>query len=285
MSIDATTLETIDYVVQGLAALLAVVIVVQAVRSGAWRDPLPALLPNPRGPSGLAVLITIGVYLVGAEFARRIAHVSVEGLQQPGSGDWLRAVRVDYLLRILLAGVLIAILWLYRPLLSGLTPVPAMWKRVAAGVAAGLISLPICNLLLLGLQMLWQVLWPDAKPPAHEVLQAIERAGAGIIPEMLLMAVVVAPVVEELFFRGLLLQTVWGWCGRRYVALVISAGAFALVHLPQPQAVFPLFVLGLILGLVRVRFRSVTACIVAHAVFNGRTMLLLLLNPALAGQV
>lgn len=285
MAIDAATLETIDNVVQGAAAALGIFVIGWALRRGTWRDPLPALLPNPDGPSGLAIVITIGIYLVGAMLAQQFAHISAEQTRIPGSPDWLRAVRVDYTLRCGLAGGLIALLAAYRPLLSGLTPVPAMWKRITAGVAAGLISLPVCNLLFLGLQLLWHALWPNEQPPEHEVVQAIQHAGRGIIFEMLLMAVIIAPLAEELFFRGLLFQAVWAWSGRRYVALLISAGAFGLVHLPQPQAVLPLFVLGLILGIVRARYRSLTACVIAHAVFNSRTMLLLLLNPDLAGQV
>jgi membrane protease YdiL (CAAX protease family) len=39
--------------------------------------------------------------------------------------------------------------------------------------------------------------------------------------------------------------------------------------------------MGVILGYVRVRYRSLTACILIHALFNGRTMLFAWLNPEL----
>jgi membrane protease YdiL (CAAX protease family) len=37
--------------------------------------------------------------------------------------------------------------------------------------------------------------------------------------------------------------------------------------------------MGVILGYVRVRYRSLPACILIHALFNARTMVLVLLNP------
>ena len=76
MAIDAATLETIDNVVQGAAAALGIFVIGWALRRGTWRDPLPALLPNPDGPSGLAIVITIGIYLVGAMLAQQFAHIS-----------------------------------------------------------------------------------------------------------------------------------------------------------------------------------------------------------------
>ena len=45
------------------------------------------------------------------------------------------------------------------------------------------------------------------------------------------------------------------------------------------RAALPLMTLGVLLAYVRVRFRSLTACVVAHAVFNARTMAFALLNP------
>lgn len=78
--------------------------------------------------------------------------------------------------------------------------------------------------------------------------------------------VIVAPVIEELIFRGVIMH---GFM-RNYPkipAILFSALLFALFHLNPWQ--FPAtFVLGLLLGWLMVRTHSVIACILAHAINN-----------------
>ncbi|MDQ4143781.1 MAG: CPBP family intramembrane metalloprotease [Actinomycetota bacterium] len=84
---------------------------------------------------------------------------------------------------------------------------------------------------------------------------------------LLLVVAVVAPVVEEFVFRGLLYRSArskWG-IG---VASVISAVAFACLHfIPLLLGVF--FVFGLILAAVAQRFDSIYPAIVVHALNNA----------------
>jgi uncharacterized protein len=84
---------------------------------------------------------------------------------------------------------------------------------------------------------------------------------------LLLLIAVVAPVAEELFFRGMLypvLRRRWGagW------AVVLNAALFALVHF-IPLLLPGLFYIGLVLAWVRERSGSVIPCIVLHAIQNG----------------
>jgi len=77
---------------------------------------------------------------------------------------------------------------------------------------------------------------------------------------------IVAPVVEELIFRGLILQ---GF--RRnynsFVAVLMSALLFALFHLNPWQ--FPAtFILGLLLGWIVVRTNSIFLAILGHSINN-----------------
>ncbi len=79
--------------------------------------------------------------------------------------------------------------------------------------------------------------------------------------------VVVAPVVEELFFRGFVfagLRQRMGW----ERAGVISAGLFALVHL-QPLQIIPIFILGLIFAYLYHRSESIWPAVLMHVVTNG----------------
>jgi membrane protease YdiL (CAAX protease family) len=82
---------------------------------------------------------------------------------------------------------------------------------------------------------------------------------------------VVAPLVEELIFRGLILQ---GF--RRnyngFVAVFFSALLFALFHLNPWQ--FPAtFVLGLILGWIMLKTNSIILVILGHSINNALVLL------------
>ncbi len=86
-----------------------------------------------------------------------------------------------------------------------------------------------------------------------------------------LLAVVVAPLTEELVFRGLILRGLLGrW--RPLAAILFSAGLFALVHFNPAQAPVALL-LGLLTGWLYARTRSLGLCILAHALNNAASYL------------
>jgi membrane protease YdiL (CAAX protease family) len=78
--------------------------------------------------------------------------------------------------------------------------------------------------------------------------------------------VIIAPVAEELFFRGYALG---GLAQRGYVnfGLIFSSLLFGLIHL-NPFTLFPLAVAGVVLGAIYLRTGSLVAPIVAHATNN-----------------
>ena len=76
------------------------------------------------------------------------------------------------------------------------------------------------------------------------------------------LACVLAPIAEEVVFRGALLSAFrsrWGDA----TAIALSALAFALVHV-SPFVIPPIFVFALILGWLFVRTRSLWVC--GHAI-------------------
>jgi len=87
----------------------------------------------------------------------------------------------------------------------------------------------------------------------------------------ILRVVIIAPIVEELIFRGLIMR---GFI-RNYpkaLAIFYTALLFALFHLNPWQ--FPAtFLLGLILGWIRIRTGSILAAITGHAMHNGLVFL------------
>ena len=103
----------------------------------------------------------------------------------------------------------------------------------------------------------------------------------------ILAPVILAPLIEELFFRGLLQRAVLGTSSARMserlamaLSIVISAGLFALLHLTQAANLTGALVLGLsafVSGLAAALIAGLTGriggAIVAHAVFNGALVL------------
>jgi membrane protease YdiL (CAAX protease family) len=87
----------------------------------------------------------------------------------------------------------------------------------------------------------------------------------------ILRIVIIAPVVEELIFRGVIMSG-FSRNYKPFWAILFSAILFALFHLNPWQ--FPAaFALGLILGWIRIRTSSVLACIAGHAIHNGLVFL------------
>jgi membrane protease YdiL (CAAX protease family) len=84
---------------------------------------------------------------------------------------------------------------------------------------------------------------------------------------LLIGGAIVAPIVEEIFFRGFVfagLRPRYGW--RR--AAVISSALFALIHL-TPTAILPIFVLGYIFAYLYQRSNSIWPAILMHSATNA----------------
>ncbi len=105
--------------------------------------------------------------------------------------------------------------------------------------------------------------------PAHQETAAAH--GSLQIALLLVFLAVGAPLVEELFFRGLVLR---GLLGRLPVplAIVVSALAFALAHFEALQFA-GLAVFGVVLGLLAWRTGRLGPGIAAHAAFNAAAVL------------
>jgi membrane protease YdiL (CAAX protease family) len=84
---------------------------------------------------------------------------------------------------------------------------------------------------------------------------------------LFLVGAVVAPVVEEIFFRGFLFQGFrqkYGWMP----AVFLSSAIFGAAHL-DPASLIPTFVLGCVLAYVYHRSNSVWPGILFHAAINS----------------
>ncbi len=88
---------------------------------------------------------------------------------------------------------------------------------------------------------------------------------------IVIMAVILAPVVEELIFRGILQTTIRSIIHSPWIAIVLSSSAFAAAHANKEH--WPsLFVLGLAIGYAYEKSGSLWQAIFVHALFNGITI-------------
>ncbi|MCU0677294.1 MAG: CPBP family intramembrane metalloprotease [Myxococcota bacterium] len=102
----------------------------------------------------------------------------------------------------------------------------------------------------------------------HDLLR-VDSAWDGFA--LTLALVVIAPITEELLFRGVLLRGLVRSYGER-VGLFVCAVLFGLLH-GRPAEALVAFVAGLVLGALRLRTRSVLPCIALHVGVNALPVL------------
>jgi membrane protease YdiL (CAAX protease family) len=101
-----------------------------------------------------------------------------------------------------------------------------------------------------------------------EARELTDRATDGLSIALLVVIVVIgAPIVEELFFRGLLQRSLLRWMGPA-PAIALQAVVFALTHFQKLQFA-ALFAFGALLGYLAHRTGRLGPGIAAHMVFNG----------------
>jgi membrane protease YdiL (CAAX protease family) len=88
---------------------------------------------------------------------------------------------------------------------------------------------------------------------------------------LIVMVTVIAPVSEELIFRGILQSLVGAYTERPWLAIGTTALVFAMVH-GNPTHWPALFVLSLGLGYSYEKSNSLWRPIFMHALFNGVTV-------------
>ena len=97
---------------------------------------------------------------------------------------------------------------------------------------------------------------------------------------VILMAVIVAPVAEEVIFRGYFYGVIRRY-GGRIPAILTSSLLFAAIHAHLPS-VPGLILLATILCLLYERTGSLWGPITMHAAFNASTIVSLMLWPEMA---
>lgn len=112
--------------------------------------------------------------------------------------------------------------------------------------------------------------------PQGAVQMFIDAEGTGEVISLLVMAVLLAPLLEEIIFRGIFfpaLAASWGrWPAILSTSLLFGASHFHVVSFPALTG------LGILLCLVYDRTGKLSYPIALHIVFNGLTCLVILLE-------
>jgi membrane protease YdiL (CAAX protease family) len=141
---------------------------------------------------------------------------------------------------------------------------------VFAGVGAGLGAI-VAGSIMIAITIAIVRAITGTEPSATTALN--DTSGPWLVLNAL-MAVALAPVCEEIYFRGFLFQGLRGRL-RFLPSAAISGTVFAFVHV-EPIRFFGLALMGLILASVFERRRTLVASMVAHATVNVVAVILLL---------
>jgi membrane protease YdiL (CAAX protease family) len=113
-------------------------------------------------------------------------------------------------------------------------------------------------------------------PEQESVESFLQLANPSLIGWFIFQAVILSPIVEELFFRGFLLTYLKNYTTPA-LAIVLSGGVFACAHL-NLGAFVPLWFLGIVLGIAYEHTGSLMVPMTIHGCFNLATALNLLLD-------
>ena len=149
---------------------------------------------------------------------------------------------------------------------------------VGAGLRGGIMLLmPVWLLALCGALVLQRIAWPLEQQQAMQWLAGGQLGWAWVVV-VIFTALVVAPVVEEVAFRGILLPVLARHGMRPWRALLLSSLLFAALHM-HAGSLLPLVGVGLGCGLGYIATGHLLTPIVMHALFNASSLLSLFAMP------
>ncbi len=271
-------LQALDLALLVAGGVIGLVYGRDALRASRAGAALPTASAAAARPGLVAGFVCLGLY-----FAAQIVAISAVAawypasqVEQPASPAWYAANLVVDGAKLLAALVFAFLLAppLRRPERGAATRAAGVSAAGAWGyVLGGTLAILAATTAILAI--VHPVLeWAGWEVPEHPVLIALREGTlpAAAVAQLAFGALAVAPLVEELLFRGVLLGGVLRATRDPAVAIVATGVAFGLVHAFQPQAVGPLAVMGMMLAYIRLRTGLLWPCVLIHALFNGRTI-------------
>jgi uncharacterized protein len=135
--------------------------------------------------------------------------------------------------------------------------------------------------LMLGVAVLLERFLPHKETDLEKFL----KMGMEIRIMVATLAVLTAPLIEEIVYRGVIYSSVEGWMGKGAAVTIVTL-LFALVHAPQYWGSFAalaaILSLSFVLTLLRAWTGKLLPCVATHLVYNGIQAAILLLAPEAA---
>jgi membrane protease YdiL (CAAX protease family) len=249
-----------------LVMVAGLVLLWRLVLSPAARAARPpaVLAPWPGGASDLLLFFFLAI--AGAIL---LPFLAVAGLRHTSWGTETRLVLSFAAFQVgMLAGIAAFFLFWAR---DRIRLAPAAAASLRSGLATVLIAFPLVQ----GVALAWQALLgacglPVETPDNVQIFMDLHSPLLRVL--YVLLAIVVAPLTEELLFRAGLFRYFRGRFPR-WIALWLPALVFGAMHLTRAplaslSALAPLVVLGVILSLAYERTGRIGTAIVAHSLFN-----------------
>jgi len=251
-------------------------------RRGGGRDPLRGSPIRASRLWPLELWLCLLGYALAATMGMQAARFLVNAAQPKGDHEvWRELLGTSLMQVFVIAGAIAAAPYLFKQGRRGLGLRPRPGLHVAAiGLAGWLAAVCICGLILLAIESI--VEWLHMTVPPHDVFVALEdpRSSFWMRFVAIVGALLLAPIGEEIFYRGLvqtgikkLVPPRSGSLYHRWVAITLTATLFAAMHFKTPHYIPALIALGVILGYLYERYGNLYIPILVHVLFNGKSLL------------
>lgn len=206
-----------------------------------------------------AIILSLTVGIIAIYIAR--SPQSLDARQLASNAFFVIPTQVAAYL--LVVGFMALIVWMRH---GQALPEAIHWKMPSEGLALAALGmggvLGMCSEIASVLLQRWT-------PKSLPIDEYFRNPSAGYL--LAAFGILVAPLVEELFFRGFVYPAVARWTGS-VSSILITAAAFAALHGGQlAYAWAPLLVLfgiGAALTIIRAKTGSVATCVVVHMGYN-----------------
>lgn len=239
----------------------------------------PHSIPNAIRPatSGVPIDASVAVFsFVGAWLVAQVVSTIV--LVVLGGGDSVTETPIGVLAVALIAGwtAMLAGMWVASDRAGSGSPVADYGIAFAPidiiGLGIGVLSqLVLVRVVYLPLERLWTDTFTDDRLQEN-AKELVDSAGGATTLLLFLLVALGAPVVEELFYRGLLQRPLAARFNDGIVVVGVAL-VFTVVHF-RPIEYPGLFAFGLVLGLTAIRTDRLGMPIMTHVGFNVTGLLL-----------
>ena len=223
------------------------------------RNNMPAYLPL------VPLLVLVCVISIAAAISEKL---------YPDLGDWQEAIVSNIIMCVGAISCSVTVLLLARKSFArGLKGFGLDFRTLFKDFGAAFVNLlttwPVFVTMLLLTIFLGKMRYgQDFQIQQHEELKMISAYTQPAVRILIFVTtVVIVPIAEELFFRGMVQTTLRSFLKRPWVSIMITSSVFAVVH-ANPEHWASLFVISVCMGYAYEKSGSLLRSIFVHSLFN-----------------